>query len=344
MRKVRKVRHKSPRGNQVFLGIVVLGLLLLLILTGKMLGLISSFGQPYAPDAPLRSPRISWEDGETLNLLVKAREVSLLSFNPKGKSTVVLIIPEEIQMHLPFGFGNWPVRSIYGLGQAESRPRGAELLSETVSQNFSLPVQGYLLLPQNVDLSFDEVLKKVKDEPLWGLGILRNSKTDLSPRELWNLFSHLREVRSDKVEVVDLAESKAVKESTLPDGSRSLTLNQVLLDQLIQSKIEDSKLKDESLTVGIFNTTTYQGLAEKVAREITNMGGRVVFTASSPDHLEVTVVKGKPSYTIDLLSKILAPHCEKKEKCPVSGSNLDLSRADINIILGEDYFLRYNTR
>ena len=50
------------------------------------------------------------------------------------------------------------------------------------------------------------------------------------------------------------------------------------------------------------------------------------------------VVLGDKSYTFDVLGGIFG-------KKPVNlAQNLDSSRADINLFLGEDYFMRYNTR
>lgn len=334
----------SGRKSQVSLGIAALVFLVLLMVVGKLLGLIGALGQPFSPDSSAGSiKQHQWTEDRTLNLVIKSDRLSILSFNPREKTVTLVKIPDETYLSIPFGFGRWPSSSIYDLGQAEKPPVGAVLIKETISLIFGIPIDGYLILSSNSDSTRAEtVLEKLRTAGFSGLGILKQSKTDLTPLELMRLWWKIKGVRSDKVKILDLGDSQITEWILLADGRRGLTLDQLKLDQYIQGQFEDNKIRDEGLSVGIFNATEHPGLAEKAARVVSNMGGRVIFTSNYKDNLSSNRVFGKKSYTINRLSEIFGPACA----LPCNNGTLepDFSRADVTVILGEDYFLRYSER
>ena len=90
-----------------------------------------------------------------------------------------------------------------------------------------------------------------------------------------------------------MEKSDITKWLLLPDGSRVTALDQAKLGQFETNRFEDNSVRDEALSVGIYNATDYPGLAEKVARIITNMGGRVIFTLNSPEKKDKSTILGK---------------------------------------------------
>lgn len=360
-RNTRKYFQRNGKQTKVVLGIIAISFLIALIIISKIIGVISSFNKPYAPDGVVYKS-YQWGNNSTLNLVVKSKEIYLFSYNPLQKETVILEIPENTYVEVPLGFGWWPIGSVYKLGQSENPKIGALLLKESVSDLLGVPVDGYLLI--NGNLAEDDLMKVVKDlrgNPLLGFGLINQSKTDLSLAEYWNLIWGLKGVRFDRIKTVNLEQSSLTSWALLADGSRVLKVDKSKVDQFIQKQIEDSQLKDESLNIGIYNTTEHSGLAERAARLITNMGGKVAFTANFDTHLDKSIVLDGSSYTAERLKKLFAPHCLKsspswsdkifaflksrKEVDPCLGSqNLVSSRAEVNILLGEDFFLRYNMR
>jgi len=110
---------------------------------------------------------------------------------------------------------------------------------------------------------------------------------------------------------------------------------------------------DKILTSGIREITAkgedHPKLAEKAARVVTNMGGRVVLTSVIKPRLEDSVIIGSSSYSYTRLGKIFAPNCFKKsckdQIAKISEENNSLKtlpETQLTIILGEDYYKKYN--
>lgn len=358
--KWRKYQSQDKGLRKVNLGVAALTLLISLILLGKLISAVANLGQPYSPDQGVKSDKkYSWDGTQTLNLVVKSKNIYTLSFNPVEQSVVVIKIPDETYVDVPFNFGRWPVRSLYKLGQDDSVPMGALLLEKTMSSVFGVPIEGYLLLSTKLaDKPFEDVVEQIRQNPWEALSLIRTSKTDLSLPELVRLVGGLRGVRSDKVKVVDLAQSQITQWNLLPDSSRVLGIQQVRLDQFVQDKFEDSKLRDSGLTIGIVNATDHPGLAENAARMVTNMGGRVIYTTSAETRVSSTLVLGKPSYTTTRLVQVFNAGCLGQssgllsklgltggaKKCSFDDPSLDLSRSDVVVVLGEDYYTSFNQK
>lgn len=328
----RKLKTKNRKPNKAGLGLAVLAFLILLVVVGKLLGWV---GELY------KGTSTSWDGKTPLNLVVKADNVYLLSFSPADKEVIGLKIPSETYLQVPFNFGNWPVRSIYGLGQAEKPPIGDKLLKATLSSSFGLPVSAFLSPGGNLtEAALDKIVGEMRGNPIKSLSLFGKSKTDLSIVGFTKLWWGMRKVRTDKVKIIDLAESNLISKMVLPDATVAQSLDQKRLDEFIQKQLADTNITSEAISIGIYNTTEHPGLADQAARLITNMGGRVVFTLSTTERLKESIILGKPSYTMNLLPKVFQIKCGKK--CQPKNLTEDLSQAEINLFLGEDYYLKYN--
>lgn len=355
--KWKKYQSKNKVQSQVKFGLVALLFLLALVLAGKLFEFLGSLNKPLSSNGTSALTRnLGWDGVSTLNLAVRADKVYLLSFNPQKEAIFIVEVPDETYLTLPLGFGRWPVSSVYGLGEAEKPPVGGVLLRETLSASFGIPVNSYIVIEgQKRERPFREVLEAVKKSPFEGLDLIRQSKTDLNIMEYGKLWWGIRGVRFDKVQSVDLGQVPITTWFLLPDESRSLALDEAKFDLFIQGKLEDSKLKEEGFSVGIYNATEHFQLAEQAARMVANMGGRVIFTANSPRPLSESLVLGAPSYSQNYLRRLFAPHCQggggllgfgqqREGGCQTEGGEFETARADIQIVLGEDYYLRYNTK
>lgn len=316
-----------------------------------LLGIIlfSKIGNLFGSGADISFKNYIWNGKSTLNLVVKSDNTYIISFNPQDSSFTVLKLPDETYVQVPLGFGRWPMRSVYDLGQAEKPPIGARLLKDTAGMLFGVPVDGYILTSGN----FETVAEGVRKNPFNIIGTIRESKTDLNILELVRFWWGVKGVRFDRFKSADLKNSDLTSWVLLPDGSRGLEPDRLKLDQFIQDRFEDSKLKDEGLNIGILNATGHLGLAEKAARTVANIGGRVIFTGNSEDKLQDSFVLGKSGYTQTRLAQVFAPPCIqtswplgffKSKGCSLKSDSFNFSRAEVTVVLGEDYFLRYNVR
>lgn len=346
-------QNSSQTQRRLRLGMAALFFLIALLFVSKVLGVAINLNRPYSPENGI-DRQSAWEGEGRLNIAVKADSLYLLSFNPQSLTLNLVKIPDQTYLQLPLGYGQWQAGSVYQLGQSEKPPLGGVLLEKTLTAVFGLPVDRYLILSDQMSVEdFQQVIEGVRQNPGEGLAFLRTSKTNLTPLEYARLWWGLRGLRTDKIKETDLTQGNITDWLLLSDGSRVLSIDSTRLDQFVQNNLTDNKLGDDGLTIGVFNGTEHAGLADRAAREIANMGGRVIFITNFPIKIKETVVFGSDSsYSSQKLARIFAPRCVKsggflglfgsRINCSAGLPGVQSSRADINVVVGEDFFLEFN--
>lgn len=349
----KKPLANSRKQQRVKLGLLALGLLISILILSKSVETISLFGQPKSSSLSVGKNSF-WEQNLALNFILTsadngAQNINLISFQPKEGRIILLKLSQEIYLEVPKGFGFWTLGSVYKLGQVENPPIGGRLLQLSTSQLLGLPIDGIIIVKGKI-LSPDKFLISLHQNPLSMVGLVKDVQTNLSPLQTIQLFWSLSQVRKDKIITLDLAQSSITESKLLADSSRVLGVDTVKLDYFIRQNMSDQSILEEELSVAIFNGTKIAGLAQQAARMVTNMGGNVLWTGNLEGDLEKSAVvlsreEALPadSLTVKRLSQIFAPHC-LIEPCQSSDPKVTSSRAQINIILGEDYYHFWNKR
>lgn len=258
----------------------------------------------------------SWDGEFNINVAVRSDEgISLFSFSPKNQKVTIIKLPDETYLEVAGGFGKWQLRSVFNLG-------GYKLLENTLSGFFGLPIDGYI----EGDL-------KEKENIVSFLISVPNIKTDLKLVDLIRLKLGVSNIRFDKVKEIDLKASELMRNETLADGTKVLIADPAKLD-FILSEAADPQIQSEHQTIAIFNATDHPLLAQKAARLIANMGGDVIIITNSQKKYKKTLVSGEKSKTLERLKQIFV----SSDKIEPNLEDLDSSRAQINLFLGEDYF------
>ncbi len=327
--------------------VLALILLLLVIFAGRLVQLAAQISQPFnLPNSEKR--QYSLDPNTTINLVFTSLKdpvspvIYLLSFNPKEQKIVVLHISNDIYTSLPKDLGQWRIGSVYQLGQENETPQGVALLKVSLSKLVGLPVDGILIQNDLSSKSLSDIILNLRKNPLAQIKFISSLKTDLSLVETVKFLAALSSVRSNNVTELDLATSTITESKLLPDSTRVLGVNMVKLDTFIRENMPDSNISDEGKTIAIFNATNHPGLAAEAARFVTNLGGNVVITQSLQDQQvqksAVIVQNGVAGEVTALrLSQLFAPSCIKIS-CTSSDPKITSSRAQVNIILGEDFF------
>ncbi|MBI2337587.1 LCP family protein [Candidatus Daviesbacteria bacterium] len=273
-----------------------------------------------------------WNGEFNINLLIRTSAVTLLSYNPKQEEIILIDIPEETFLEVPYGFGMWQLRAVYGLGQAQKDLGGNRLLVDTVTSFLAVPVDGFLdfsaFQPQKSPAEIVEMLRK---DPIFGLNFLSNLKTDMTLWELFKLKLSLSAVRFDKVKQLDLSNLNVLSQEKLPDGTPVLTADTIRLDSVLPD-LADPVIASEHKTIAVFNATDHPQLAGKWARLISNLGGNVIITANAKARLKSTQVTGEQSLTLKRMQQIFG----SGGKINSLDEDLAFSRAQINLFVGED--------
>ncbi len=299
-------QSKKQAAKKIRLALWILALVLGILVLAQVVKFTQTLLSPWNLSTPGRG--VTWDGQFNINLVVRSTEISLVSFSPKNGKITVVNIPDQTYLPVSGGYGNWQLGSVYDLG-------GVEVLKETLSQFFGLPVDGY-----------------VEGDLMGDIGKLPSLKTDLTLLELLRLKLGLSGVRFDKIEKINLAE--VLDKQTLADGTQVFVSDPVKLDAKLTGLVEPL-ITSEQQAIAIFNVTDHPGLAQKAARLVTNIGGEVIIVANGQDAFKTTTVVGKSSKTLERLKAIFESKYGNIDS--VSNSSVS-SRAQINLFLGEDYF------
>ncbi len=274
-----------------------------------------------------------WDGKSHLNLVLissaaEAKNAFVISLEPE-KSLNILVLPDNLYLEVPSGYGQYQLGSIYPLGELEGQ--AGELMKATIQQSLAIPVEAYLKLSQNC---FGQEPAGCCLAALKGRG-----ETDLSRWDLFRLWLKIKELRQDEINRVNLTETATLKELELPDGTVVLETEITQIDSLVKKFFSDRRVREEALKIEILNATKYGGVANEVARLLNNIGGAVISVANSENQIQKSKLKiqnegMKNLYTVKKIEKILGIEAEAGEMAD--------SRADLVIILGVDYYQRWH--
>lgn len=318
--KWKNVKSRTNAKKQTRLALMVLGLIISFVILAQ----IVRFGQMFfSPWGLTSDKKYLWDGKFNINLIIHSNITSLLSYSPKDKKITIIDLPDQTYLELPFGFGNWQLQSIFDLGNSQIIG-GHKLLEQTFVKFFAVPIDGVL----EVDPRFGNFFETIKN-PISSVNLLSNLKSDLTVWELLRLQFNLYFVRFDKIQKIDLIKMNVLTPDQLPDGTKIFKADLVRLDSLL-SVLQDPVILSERKSVAVFNATNYPRLANSWSRLITNLGANVIITTNATKNLTKTQITGEKSATLIRLKQIF----DQNDK--LAGENIS-SRADINLLLGEDW-------
>lgn len=349
---------EKSKSKKVKLALLVLGFVVLLILIGKIISIINNFSQPVYAESNIYRSHV-WKKGSNINIVIKTDSISVLSFNPIDKKATVIDLPPSLYINVPGGFGNWRLESIYSLGQSEKDKIGGKLLKRSVAGFLGIPIEGYISFSNEYEhKKVTELIASLRDG-LWnGFAMIKFLKTDLTPRELLDLNLALNSIRFDKIESYDLAKMNILDESKLSDGTNAFTSDSTRIDGFSQ-KLADTNIVSEKLSIAVFNATNVSGLAQKAARIISNLGGNVIISTNAVNKLQKSMIVVKKesnenpdqTKTAEVLGEVFTSDCSNNlkcdiivcevQKCKIDDPQILDSRAQVNVVLGEDFYNRY---
>lgn len=332
------VQSKNKVKKRTRLAILFLGLILLLIIFGNLVKFTQTLFSPWKIQNAT-SKNYIWDGEFNLNLVVrKEQTVFVLVFNPKDEKAILINIPDQTLVSVPSGFGDWQIRSVYDLGGPS--PNGALLLEETLTSLLGIPIDGFLDIGELKEVKDgDEMIAKFGKNLFGGFMLIPSIKTDLTLWELIRLKMGLLSVRFDKVEKLDLFGAGGLEKSYLPDGTEVFRPDLIRIDGIIASSVADPAIQFEHKNIAIFNAADIGGIAKSAARVVTNIGGNAIITTNHAQKIRHTQVIGEASQTLKRLIQIFEKCGDDCDRIDPKDEDLVSSRAQINIILGEDYSL-----
>ncbi len=349
---VRQAHHKKKNGwkdvqskRQIARKTKLASVALIIVLLFLVLSQAVKFTQTlFSPWKTPSAKSYLWNGDFNLNFLIRSRGVAFVSFNPKDQKIIIVNIPSSTFVETAQGFGKWQLASIYDLGET-GKLGGDTLLNLSLTNFFGLPIDGILdFSGKYATLSASELVDEIRKTPVSIVGLLSNLKTDLTPYELMRLNLSLSGVRFDKKTEINLDKIGVLEQSKLADGSPVYILDDQKLDAALVDAI-DPQISGEHKTIAVFNSTDHPALGKRGSRLITNLGGDVIIVTNSETKLSKTLIYGEKSKTLERLKQAFG--IDDKQSLPFSDEKLKidpklkdqiLTRAQINVFLGEDYF------
>ena len=141
----------------------------------------------------------------------------------------------------------------------------------------------------------------------------------------------------DALRVIDV--SSAITTQVIPDGSMVPKVDESRIDSLLDNEFFDTDIRQESVSIAVYNTTQVPQVAQEVARQLARMGAKLVFVGNKEPGISRCRLLGDRS----LLTSHAATFIRGTYGC---SAYVDADRgkeigADIIVELGEEEASRY---
>jgi len=279
-----------------------------------------------------------WDGQSQLNLAINPsiadQPVLIAAFNPEEKSLNVLLIPPRTFIETIHGYGPYRAESIYRLG--ELNKKGGELFQGSLQEYLGIPIDAYASMGNGKLIMENGKIKEWILDKVFSL--LKSGEANLTKWDVIRLWWGLKNIRQDKINLVDLGQTSASQEVDLLDGTKANKIDTERLESIMSQFFVNKKLKQEDLTVAVLNGTNHAGLANKVAALIKNIGGQVMTIGDTEngqgESLQQCQIKSekkyKNSYTVRKLSHVF--------DCQWKGEPMAEQRANLVLIVGKSYW------
>lgn len=236
----------------------------------------------------LQSKR-TWNPAERLTVVWAAADdaeypVAVMSYE-KDQPLVVLQLPPEVRVGVAYGYGDYEIRSLRGLAEQEDR---YELLADTLMDVMGTPIHEWVVSSHpDCDYTQEACVKKL----LWLWGRDTAVQTNLPVWDRFALWWHVRDLRKDKIQVINAAEGSWARKIETIDKKQMVVFDSAFIDARVAPLLTDTSVRKENVSVAVVNTVGEPGLARQVSRIVSGMGAWVVRTENATDMVERCLLK-----------------------------------------------------
>lgn len=278
------------------------------------------------------------DDHKQVNRLIVA------TFGPEDQEVDFISVNPKVYSNLAYGFGYDCLCVAFFKGDFQPNPKGIDILYQSVSDELSIPFDGYIYLAEKY-LSREALLGVKKNITgvgnLWkivGLNsfLASESRTNLPLSKLFKIYQKLTSVRSDKYNYIELGKDFYQEQGS--EGNKKLILQKDRFDNFVSTNFNDPQIEREATRVEIRNGTGKSGLASRASRTVANLGMEVVAidNAELEDVPRTLIIDytNKPESTLRLAYSFDG---EIIKRPPEEGK-----RGDIVVVVGHNYYQKLN--
>lgn len=262
---------------------------------------------------------------------IKVKSISFYIFDKDTLKLVKYKIPLAVTIDVPGKFGEEPFANIFALGNLEDNDnfsKSAELVSISIKKLFAFPVDRYLIVQGRGEEALISLLNGdlQLDKNNLNLDELKESvKTNLSLRELFDIYNFSRSLPEDRVVEKEI--------------NRTYLDNNSLLDEELKDLTFNTQLSKEQKSLAVLNGSGIPGVAAYGARMIENYGGRVVAVGNAERSYEKSVIitDDSMSESTRIVSNLFGIDNIVLKSNFHDFRESEIDRSDITVILGLDF-------
>lgn len=268
------------------------------------------------------------------NVLLKTNPAVVLSYDPVDSRFLLVAIPNDVALAVPFGYGSYRAESIWKLSELENK---MSLPLQSAEDLLGVVIQGYLGTKDVQKISIDAALRPDLLHILGMRNVMKMKETNLSLFDrlvLSWIFAHSS--TQDVTSVTLSVANGGLTKTQLPDNSAVLTPQENAVSALLVHMFEDESIREKSTTVAVFNATSTPRIGQKFARILVNYGANVIHLGNSPNSLKHCLIEGDETYKNSKLSIFMREYL----KCDYNAKKSD-SLAEIKVFVGDNFASRW---
>jgi len=276
--------------------------------------------------------RYSVWDGKRQLTFVFEQENRLgyIKINKELDEVKVLTLSDNVMVPLAYGYQEYKANKVKLLAKQEKLPLGP-FLSVSFTHFLGTVTDGYVTEAKGIIPNPSLLLRQA---------LARKAKTNFTDWDLIRLLFYLANIRSEQVEYIDLSDTSSFQYTVLPDGSEVYQPDLNKLDSFVLVELANPQFLNQTYTWEVFNGTQHPGLGNQVKRIVANSGFTVVGVRQALSFYETSFIS-------------LGKRVEKAESVKEFACYLDIptkkgtelnDRADVVLVIGEDYWKRYLQR
>jgi hypothetical protein len=256
-------------------------------------------------------------------------EIGYVAINPQLGEVVVLLMPENAQIELAYGYGSYLTSKVHDLADLEGVWVG-KLLQKSMSHFLGRATDSYITGLEVKRFDLPTFFQK----SLFGL-----TNSGFGSWDNLRLLLHTTTYGPEQIKIVNLADTSAFAIDKLPDGTEVYIPIFEELDNLVLKFLADPANLKETSTWEIFNGTQHNGLAFQVSRMVANTGFDVVGARQALEMHEKSVIEVSQGYESQEITNFA-----NYLHVPVRIHQDKSRRAQVTFIVGEDYWNECCTR
>lgn len=275
-----------------------------------------------------------------LNIVLATSPVSVWSWDRNANTATIVLLPADTVIDATHGYGKYSLEAIWKIGSIEKKEDG--LLSGSLSDALGVPIPLYFgEASENVPSNGDPVAygkEAFSVRHIAGL-LLGTYRTNIPLPTFIALTKAISAMHSSDITQIDLSRMTVSIEEELPDNSIRKVLDPIAVDAVLQGDFEDDAIREEAISVALFNTTQKASLGSRAARLLTNSGVLVVSVGNDEKEVSRCELEGEKSIletkTANFITSLF--DCQK---IPMS----DQRHAELTVRIGSEFASMFQTQ